>query len=369
MKIFMVSSFRKECGIGKFTYDLLSNLLRHPMIEKIYLVTHTNADISLYHPKLETYRLIKENTPSYVKEILKLFIKKRPDIVNVEWDHSLYSPTPLLGIYIFPFLFKARKKLFLSLHSLYRLSDVRRYSYFLFKKWYIGEVATKYYQLTKKFLVNIPKIGRVFTLYEHEEIKNKQNFVMIPQGINKIRSKTSKGWNDKITLTIFGFVRSTKDYSLAIRALSYLPSEYQLIIAGKVMDKNLAAEIKNLTKKLKLENRVTFIPRFLSEKEKEKIFQNTSILLLPYHIISNSGVLLDGIKYGKPVVATVLKEDIEKMGIGKFSSHTPKEFAEKILDCNREYQKILNNIRKVQPRFLWKNVIKEIVKAYARCLV
>ncbi|MGC9059597.1 MAG: hypothetical protein ACP5H3_04305, partial [Candidatus Aenigmatarchaeota archaeon] len=40
---------------------------------------------------------------------------------------------------------------------------------------------------------------------------------------------------------------------------------------------------------------VTLIPRFLSEKEKEKIFQNTSILLLPYHIISNSAVLLDGI--------------------------------------------------------------------------
>jgi glycosyltransferase involved in cell wall biosynthesis len=212
--------------------------------------------------------------------------------------------------------------------------------------------------------VNIPKIGRVFTLYEYEEVKNKQNFVMIPQGINKIRTKTMKKWNDKITLTIFGFVRPTKDYSLAIRALSYLSSEYRLVIAGKVIDKSLAREIKNLIKKLRLENRVTLIPRFLSEKEKEKIFQKTSILLLPYHIISNSAVLLDGIKYEKPVVTTVLKEDIEKMGIGKFSSHTPKEFAEKILDCNKEYQKILNNIRRVQPRFLWKNVTKKIVKAF-----
>lgn len=92
----------------------------------------------------------------------------------------------------------------------------------------------------------------------------------------------------------------------------------------------------------------------------------TDILLLPYLLISNSGVLLDGIKYCKPVVSTVLKEDVSKLEIGKYSNSEIKSFSEAILTVYNNYSEFIENIMTVQPKFLWKNIIPQIIESYEK---
>jgi glycosyltransferase involved in cell wall biosynthesis len=127
-------------------------------------------------------------------------------------------------------------------------------------------------------------------------------------------------------------------------------------------------EIEKWTKEYNVKDRVTLIPRFLSPKEKENIMKRTNILLLPYLLISNSGVLLDGIKYCRPVVSTVLPEDITKFKIGVYSENKPESFAEAIMIVNSRYNEFLENIERVQPKFLWKNIIPQIIEAYQKVL-
>jgi len=96
--------------------------------------------------------------------------------------------------------------------------------------------------------------------------------------------------------------------------------------------------------------------------------KRTHILLLPYLLISNSGILLDGIKYCKPLVSTVLPEDIAQLKIGMYAENKPESFAEAILVVNSRYNEFQENIKMVQPKFLWKNIIPQIIESYQKVL-
>jgi glycosyltransferase involved in cell wall biosynthesis len=337
-------------------------------VSEVYLLTHTNSDILLNSEKLKIYKFINEKLPFYIYTLFKLFRKIKPDIIDIEWDHSLYAPTKFMGMYIFPLLFYFKEKIFLSFHSLYRTEDVERYLTATTRNKLTAKVGSIYYSLTKRFLLNNLKVGRIFTLYQYEQVKKiKKNFVVIPQGVENVR-KLTKARRDITTLTIFGFIRRTKDYKLSIASLSFLPDNFRLIIAGQPKEIELVNEIEKWAKEYNVKDRVTLIPRFLSPKEKEKIMKRTDILLLPYMLISNSGVLIDGIKYCKPVVSTVLPEDITQLKIGAYAENKPESFAEAILTVNSRYNEFLENIKIVQPKFLWKNIIPQIIEAYQKVL-
>jgi len=366
MRISIISSLRKNCGIGIYTFEFLSNILKYQEVKEIRLFTHIDSDFTLASKKLRIYKVINEINPSYIFTLLRLLRKIKPDVIDVEWDHSLYAPTKLLGIYIFPLLSYLKDKLFLSFHSLYRLEDVERYLIATTKNKLAGKIGSRCYFLTKRFLLNNLKVGRVFTLYEYEQVRKiRKNFVVIPQGIGNAR-KLTKARRDITTLTIFGFIRRTKDYKLAIASLSFLPDNFKLIIAGQPKETELVNEIRKWAKEYNVKDRVTLLPRLLSPKEKEKIMKRTDILLLPYLLISNSGVLLDGIKYFKPVVSTVLPDDITQLKIGAYAENDAESFAEAILTVNSRYNEFIDNIKIVQPKFLWKNIIPQIIENYQK---
>ena len=366
MRVVVMSSFRKDCGIGMYTFQFLHQLLRHKDIERVYLFTHTDSDITLLSPKLEIYRIINEKYPFYTLKLSYLLKKIKADVIDVEWDHSLFSPPWLLGSYVFPLLSNFKDKIFLSLHSLYHSEDVERYLNTITGNKVVGKLGSKYYSSTKRFLLKNFAVGRVFTLYEYEQVKRmKRNFVLIPQGIEEIRRAKRKK-KDKITLTIFGFIRKSKDYKLAIESLSLLPKNFRLIIAGQPKEIDLLRKIRLWAKKYGVEERVTMIPRLLSSKEKEFIMKKTDILLLPYLLTSNSGVLLDGIKYCKPVVSTVLQQDLASLGIGIYTPRENDSFAEAILTVDNRYKELQENIRRVQPKFLWRNILPQILDSYRK---
>jgi len=92
--------------------------------------------------------------------------------------------------------------------------------------------------------------------------------------------------------------------------------------------------------------------------------ERIDILLLPYLLISNSGVLLEGIKYCKPVVSTVLPEDITQLKIGAYAENETESFTGAALTVNSRYNEFLENIKRVQPNFLWKNIVPQIIENY-----
>ena len=101
MKICVISSFRSDCGIGLYTLQFLKCLLNYKNVREVHLLTHIDSDLLLTSSKLKIYKVIDERHPFYIFKMLDLIVKIKPDIIDIEWDHSLYSPTKLLGTYIF----------------------------------------------------------------------------------------------------------------------------------------------------------------------------------------------------------------------------------------------------------------------------
>lgn len=360
-KLLIISSFRKQCGVGIYTYELIKRLIETNSELGIALITHKDSDLNI--DGIKVFKVIDENNPFYFLKVNEVIKNEKPDIINIEWEHNLYSPLPMLGTYIFPIIKKYSKQLLISFHSLYKNDDIKKVA----KKrlpFPLYNLFTYYYSLTKNFLINNSRMIRVFTYYELSQVKNKENVVLIPEGINEYEPLDMPEFNENINLLIFGFIRKGKGYEIAIPALKYLDERFKLLIVGKPKKQEFVNEIHKLAVENGVEDRVIVKAEFVSDNEKKNIYKNSHIVLTPYEIISNSGILLDCLELCRPIVSTVLKEDIKNLGIGEYSSEDPKKFAEKIEIVAENYKKYYKKIIEVRERFFWRNVIKEIIKTY-----
>jgi glycosyltransferase involved in cell wall biosynthesis len=93
-------------------------------------------------------------------------------------------------------------------------------------------------------------------------------------------------------LSILGNIRDQKNYRLAIQALPSLPQAV-LIIAGAPSHSGVdVKEYKEIAKNLKVDNRIIWIEKFLSEKEMTAVIAFSDIILLNYakNFSSQSGI-------------------------------------------------------------------------------
>lgn len=363
MKIGILTSLRKKCGIGIYSSEFIKHLRMMKKINNkldIFIITQKDADININGVKV--YRLIDENEPFYFTKCDKILKRENPDIIDIEWDHRLYSPLIFLGQYIFPLIHKYSDKILMSFHSLYKREDVEK----ILKEStsYLSSILATYYEMTKRFLIINSKKIRVFTYYELYQVAKYKKAILIPQGIKKMPPLKKNNLSNRINLLIFGFIRDTKNYELAISSLLNLKKRCRLLIVGEPKSENIIKKIIRIIKFFKVKDRVTLIPRFVNERHKTEIFKKSHIILLPYKLISNSGVLLDSIKYCRPVVSTVLSEDIRELKIGEYAFEDSLDFSQKICRVIENYDKYYESILDKRKNFFWPNIIKKIVNLY-----
>jgi beta-1,4-mannosyltransferase len=107
----------------------------------------------------------------------------------------------------------------------------------------------------------------------------------------------------KRTLLCFGIARPYKGYELAIEALRRLPANYQLLIAGGVLDPAYGDVLRAAAG---AEPRVRLVLRELNEQEAANYLHACDCVLLPYRRITGSGVLLSAFSMARGVVASDL---------------------------------------------------------------
>lgn len=105
--------------------------------------------------------------------------------------------------------------------------------------------------------------------------------------------------DDPVVLA-FGLVRPYKGVDLLIDALRELP-EVRLWIVGRPLGVDLA-ELRR--RAAPLGDRVSFVPRFVADREIPAIFQRADVVALPYRDAEQSGVLYTALAFGKPIVVS-----------------------------------------------------------------
>lgn len=140
----------------------------------------------------------------------------------------------------------------------------------------------------------------------------------------------------------FGLVRDEKNYDQLIQALSGLPDEIHLLIAGsEVSGHQGIASYRSLANRCGVSKRVHFLTQFIPDEDVANLFLASDFLALTYKssFTSQSGVLSSAVTFGLPIVATptaTFGETLENYRIGVLckndSSRAIRDAVEAICD-------------------------------------
>ena len=296
-----------------------------------------------------------------LKKYLSALIKSRSDkteIVIIHLFHSSFLDYFLISIiHLFGF------RICLIIHDVESLLEQSR------KSW-----IQKCSHLSSCIVVH--NIVSFVELLKKIPSTEKEKVFIIPHGnfigLKEITSKieTSEYFNldsKKVYLLFFGMIKKSKGLEVLIEALKDIPSNVHLIIAGRT--RNISFNhYKKMISKLKLSDRVHPMIRYITNDERNKLFNFSDLAILPYKKIYQSGVMLLAMSYGLPVIASDLPANKliinEKNGIF-FKEGNSSDLASKIIEiiCDemkrktiaenaKEYVKINNDWNKIGADYL-----------------
>lgn len=117
----------------------------------------------------------------------------------------------------------------------------------------------------------------------------------------------------------FGLIRPYKGTDLLLRAWREVRADAELWIVGKPLGVDLA-ELQALA-----DERVRFVPRFVTDGELATCFDRAQLAVLPYREIEQSGVLATALAFGTPVLASAVGAFPEAAGQGAAAIVPPND--------------------------------------------
>ena len=364
-----MSSFPEmNCGIAQYTYQLVKHLSKNIFV-RVY--THKESNPK----KLKNVEVVKafdrNDFFSYIK--LKNLLKEEK-IVHVQHEHGLYGKfggpfNGLFGIY----LLRKLRKAIVTLHTVFTPSYILGYYDFL-KRYnpIVGKTILRNFVSAgiylREFLVFPKKHVYIVHSYEQKKVLNERgikNVYVIRHGVPVIK-RLRKRKRKELTLLCFGFVDYRKNYELVIKAMKFLDAK--LIIAGKANESYLRL-LKRLAVEHGVQDRVVFINKFLSEREKTRVFENSDILVYPVLSMSQSGVVSDAISFRIPVIVGAfpyVKELFQEFGsLGYLiKSNSEREIVKGINFITNNYRKIRKNLERAYREINWERIAKKHLEIY-----
>ncbi|MFM8687017.1 MAG: glycosyltransferase [Bacteroidota bacterium] len=176
-----------------------------------------------------------------------------------------------------------------------------------------------------------------------------------------------------VTLLFFGQIKASKGLEILLQAMeSVLDPRLRLIIAGQSRDFDLEGALAQWTSP-ETRSRIRLMNRYIRDEERDSLFKACDAVVLPYHRIYNSGVLMMALSYGRLVIASDLpanREILEHPGLGLlFATGQSSALARTLMqvlehtDWNLQIQHIKP---KLLERFSWSGVAKGIAENMQR---
>lgn len=202
--------------------------------------------------------------------------------------------------------------------------------------------------------------------------------VIMEHGINdEIVSRTTlsprvgrarRGPGVPLQLLFFGATAYYKGLDLLLEAFDGVDERFELVIAGRCVDREYAGRVAALIGTNRNRERITWRDEFVPENEVDGYFQGADVLVLPYRHIDQSGVLFQALRHGLPIVATdvgafahyvspsvgliVPPNDVDALRGGII------RFADNSVVFDRA------SIRERARRFLWSETVKSLLGVY-----
>ncbi|PZR25746.1 MAG: hypothetical protein DI535_16935 [Citrobacter freundii] len=138
---------------------------------------------------------------------------------------------------------------------------------------------------------------------------------------------------DSKVILFFGQIKKVKGLDILLHAMPDVEKSITLVIAGKPWKDDFKT-YGDIIKAHGLQSRVKLFIRYIEDSEREFFFKAADLLIIPYRAIFQSGVLLMGMSYQLPVLASDLEANREVITDNEngmlFRDGNSKDLAQKI---------------------------------------
>ena len=231
-------------------------------------------------------------------------IFKRYNYVHLHWPDTILSHNGIwfeIRFLIFKFLIFffviLKKKIIWTTHNIQSHNTKNKLNEKRFWKFFLDKISYAIYPLPalKEAHINNNQFKKMIIPFGPYKRLTKNKSV-----VNSIKSEINYDPKKKYFLC-FGYLRPYKGYETLIDLFDKMDSNYQLLIYGKPYDKKYA-------ERLKPNNNVKIIKRFINDNEFPALFEISEASILNYTHISNSGSIRLALTYDQPIILPYFKQ-------------------------------------------------------------
>lgn len=317
LSVTFVSTFPpRECGIATFTQDLLFNLINENPNVKASVCAIDGAKETgdygclspLIYPKSRVAFVIKDSDQISFVEAAHKINASNVDVVNIQHEYGLYGGS--CGRYILNFMEVLEKPIVTTLHTVLPTPPEEAKT-----------VMREIYRLSADVVVpghvGIDILKTAFDL-------GPGKVQVIPHGVPDVpfisteRPKRKLGLLRRFVIGSFGLLHPAKGVERVLEALPQVIADNPeldvlYLVVGETHPNIVKNEgeryrerLKEIVKDLGLEHHVTFVDRYLTNRNLILHFLATDICVLPYVARDQivSGVLSQAVGCGKAIIAT-----------------------------------------------------------------
>lgn len=312
----------------------------------------------------ETKYLIHTASPFNWLHTAKMISAMQPEMVILQWWHPYFAPC----YYVLCRHFKNTKILFLC-HNVFpheRFPMDRMLTKAVLRQGDCYIVQSKMDAEDLQTIIENPVFRQtVHPTYNAFRLEN----------MSKEEARNRLGIRmDKKVLLFFGFVREYKGLKYLIQAMPsiirHIP-DIKLLIVGDFANEESKRQYVDIIDQAGSKEYITIYDGYIPDKEVEKFFAASDLVVLPYITATQSGIAQIAYGFEKPVVATNVGGLPDVVNDGKTGYIVESENADAIADAvadffqNDRAVEYAGNVKKEAYRFSWDRMV-EIVDLFYR---
>ncbi len=362
MRIGIISTYPPiECGIATYS-QFLSEALRQ-LRQDVYIVSHLGG------VGQQVFPVFDYEDDDLAEKAFSTMMRFSPDVVHIQHEFGLYGKH--FGIQVVPLITLFRMNaipVVTTLHTVYQemnhaqntiLTNILNNSNTI--------IVHENYQ--KEYLLNLNTNikANLIQVIEH----GAREVQPIPDAKQKIGLPA-----DKKVILMIGYFRPSKNFELIVDLFPEIAKRVPnaiLVIAGKVRGheyRDYRTMLFNRIEQSPLKERIYVIRGQLEQNVFDTIISAADVVVLPYKINSQSGILAHSLSFGKPLVVSNSgsMQHIMKRAQCGLVSHSNKDYVQNIsrllTDEKLANQLSQNALNYVKTEISWHKVAEKHLKIY-----
>ncbi len=366
MRIGFISSYPPiECGVATYT-QYLTDALRKKDID-VYVVCHIGGEGHQVFPSFDY------EDGDLAEKAYSTMIRFTPDVVHIQHEFTLYGKH--FGVNIIPLLIDFQLigiPVVTTLHTVY--PEPKREHAIIIRSIVMNSdcviVHEEYQVETLKRILSDDLIKKVCVIphgaREVEPVSDAKRRLGLPE--------------DKKVVLMIGYIRPSKNFDLIVRLFPEILERYPdsiLVIAGKTRGqeyKEYRDMLLDLIASSPVKDNIIFIRGQLPQQIFDTVISSADVVVLPYKMTSQSGILAHCLAFGRPIVVSRSPglENVIKESAAGISCEREKDFVEAIVRIlsDEGYAKRLseNGKRYVREKISWSIVAEKHIRIYEKLI-